>query len=172
MFVWVHSNVFIYPLHVFISHRCTTGQFSNNKTISFHEQLHAITVNSCWSQYWLGTDRHFSSTRSFKVLQKQLGRWKSPSHLLEGTLECSELLHCRYTCEQIKSSHLLSLKQTAPWQGTPCCFFHSFIHFQEWKLAKLFWLTNQNFQQIRKKKEKKDDSEDFSSLLQRRISPY
>lgn len=86
---------------------------------------------------------YFSSTRSFKLLQKQLDRQKSPRHLLEGTW--SAVSSCTAgMCEQNESRHLLSLKQTARGKAL-CCFFHSFTHLQEWKLENLLWLTNQNF---------------------------
>jgi len=39
--------VFIYTFPFLISHRSTKVQFSNEKTISFHERLHAITKNGC-----------------------------------------------------------------------------------------------------------------------------
>lgn len=69
--------MFVYLFHFLISHRCTEVQFSSKKTISFHESLHAITVNGCSvakaNNGWDLTDI-FLQCKTFQGLEEAAGQ--------------------------------------------------------------------------------------------------
>lgn len=91
---------FFYPFHFLISHICTKVHFSNEKTISFHERLHVIIVNGC-SVVNANNDRHISAMQDLSRSCRSSWTERShPSHLSEGALGRSTLLHCRNVCEQ------------------------------------------------------------------------
>lgn len=115
LFVWLHSNVFNYPFQFLIFHKCTKIQFSNKKTVSFHERLCAMTVTAYSvtkaSSGWALTDV-FLQCKIFQGLAEAAGQSKVTlvacwSAVLSCTLEMC------VSSRESESSRLLPLKQAA-----------------------------------------------------------
>lgn len=156
MFVWVHSNVFIYTFQFLISHKCTKIRFSNKKTVSFHERLCAMTVTACSiakaSNGWALTDV-FLQCKIFQGLAEAAGQ----SEVTLATCRSAALSCTPEMCVSSRaseSSHLLVLKQAAGGKTlTPP--FHTVT------------CVESSTQIKSHDKLKKEGFEDFSTFLQR-----
>lgn len=152
----------IYTFHFLISHRCIKVQFSSKKTVSFHERLHSILVNSCSlakaNNVWELIDIVLQC-KIFQGLAEESGqREVAPGTFRRGTGEQQALALqlCVWAERSLRAGILCPWKK----QSVAKCsllflpLFHILMY-----IGSSIWIQNHD--------ELKKGSGDFSSLFQR-----